>query len=436
MRTKKIETKITINKLSHEGRGIGDVDGKVAFIDEALPGETVLAQLTRCKSRYVEGQALDILENPSPLRTTPKCPHFGVCGGCRLQHIAPEAQLDIKQQAFKEQLEQAGLGNITWLPALKSATWGYRHKARLGVKYVPGKEKALVGFREKNGRYVANLDTCEVLHPNIGHIIDKLSTFITTLAARDAIPQLEIAVADSANAVIIRHLAALSDEDTKAWLQFAAQHHLKLYSQAKGIESIKPLIDGDEAEIYYDLASFDCRFYFYPWQFTQVNPDINNQMVQQAIDWLALNDNDRVLDLFCGIGNFSLPLAKHVQQVVGVEGDELAVSQAKKNASINGISNAEFHVANLFEPIDELAWHQQNFDKILIDPPRAGCKEILRYFKAWQAKKIVYVSCNPATFVRDAATLQQLGFSLKQVGVMDMFPHTQHLEVMGLFEGE
>jgi 23S rRNA (uracil1939-C5)-methyltransferase len=429
--------KATISHLSHEGRGITEIDGKTTFIFGALPGESVSFKYTKRRKQFDEGQAQDV-HTAAIERTTPPCQYFGICGGCSLQHMKHASQISHKQASVLALLKQiADVSPDEILPAITAETLGYRRKARIGVKYVAKKEKVLVGFREKNSPYITNMDQCHTLHPSIGHAIEPLSQLLMTLESKDKIPQLEVAVGDNATAIILRHLAPLSDADKKILMDFFKQQQWHLYLQPKGTDSIHRIYpDEGEERLSYNLPNHQLTLQFHPAQFIQINHSINHQMIDRAIELLNIQKQDRILDLFCGIGNFSLPIAKHCKTLIGVEGDDSAVTQAKANAIDNQLSNTEFYTANLFEDIKHQAWAKQPFDKILLDPPRCGAKEILEQIKQWQPKRIVYVSCHPATLARDAEILTKYGYHLTMTGIMDMFPHTQHVEVMALFENE
>ncbi len=422
-----------ITGLSHEGRGITHIDGKATFVFNALPDEIVMLELKKTRGSFNEAVATEVLKS-SKDRIEPTCAHFGTCGGCALQHAPQQLQIKIKQQALKELLQQqANIQPSQWLPAITDSNTGYRRKARLSVKYVPGKEKVLVGFRERNGRFVANIDQCEVLHPTVGLKITALSDFLMTLEAKSQIPQIEVAVSDNATTLIIRHLEALSTTDEKLISEFGKQHDFNIYLQSGGMETIKPLDAANDTKLFYDLKNQQCRLYFQPQQFIQVNAGINQKMIDAALDLLDLQPDDSVLDLFCGIGNFSIPIAKHCAAVCGVEGDQSAVEQAIYNCKINELDNTEFYYANLFENDYNQHWAGKKYHKILLDPPRAGAKEIIAQFHRWQPEKVVYVSCNAATLARDTALLLEQGYCLAAAGVMDMFPHTQHAEAITLF---
>ena len=320
------------------------------------------------------------------------------------------------------------------LPPLVANIWGYRNKARMGVKYVPGKNKVLVGFREKDSRYLANLVQCEVLHPSVGMHLTDISDMLYKLEARDKIPQIEVAVDDYDTALIIRHLTDLCESDLNQLKQFAEDFKYKLYLQPKGIDTIHQVYPEPPELMHYRLDDYNVELQFEPYQFTQVNSEINKKMIARAIELLEVTKEDNVLDLFCGLGNFTLPIATKCKSIIGVEGDADSIKQAQANAALNDIQNAKFYCANLFEPPYNREWSQQRFDKVLLDPPRTGAKQVIDFFNQWQPQKIVYVSCNPATLARDAALIIEQGYTLQKAGVMDMFPHTQHVESIALFE--
>lgn len=425
-----------ISTLSHEGRGISLINGKKTFIEGALPGEDVEFIYTRRHTRFDEGRIIEII-TPSAERVTPKCPHFSICGGCSMQHLTAAAQIQFKQQVLLEQLEHFG-HNIKpqfILSPLTGPEWGYRYKARLSVKYVDKKSALLIGFHEKNGRYVADLSRCEVLHPSVGLCIENIKNLIMQLSAYREIPQIEIAVADSGTALVFRHLTELTDRDRELLIQFGRQFQFHIYLQpnSPGItHRIFPL-EGEET-LYYVLPAHDLKIYFHPTDFTQINPVINQKMLDVALTLLHVQTTDKVLDLFCGLGNFTLPIAKQCSQVVGIEGDIRMVKKAQENAVRNAINNVQFYGSNLAIPDITQNWAQQHYDKILLDPPRTGALEIIQHFEQWKPQKIVYVSCNPATLARDAGALVDQGYNLISAGVMDMFPHTKHVESIAMFE--
>lgn len=424
----------SIESLSHDGRGVARIEGKTVFIDGALPGERVLAKLVERHRKYDEAAVVEVLQ-AAPQRVEPKCPHAGVCGGCSLQHMEAQAQIDAKQQVLLGNLKHIGkVEPAEVLPPLRGPHWGYRTKARLGAKYVRKKGRMLVGFREKHKPYLAELTRCDVLHPHIGERITELAEMLEGMEARERIPQIEIAVGDDAAALVFRNLDALSDKDQAHLCAYGERTGLHIYLQPAGPDSVY-LLWPETSTLGYGLPDHDLRLQFLPTDFTQVNRDINQSMIKLAIGMLDPQPTDRVLDLFCGLGNFTLPLAQRCAQVVGVEGDMGLVQRARDNAARNGITNAEFHVANLAEDVTIYPWLKQPFDKLLLDPPRSGALEMIPAIAKLGVKRIVYVSCNPASLARDAGLLvNEHGYRLIKAGVMDMFPHTTHVESIALFE--
>ncbi|MFM1891108.1 MAG: rRNA (uracil1939-C5)-methyltransferase [Pseudomonadota bacterium] len=425
-----------ILSLSHDGRGVARIDGKAVFIQGALPGETVTFRYRARRRRHDEGTVLEVLA-ASPDRVGPRCAHFGTCGGCSLQHLAPEAQVRAKQQALLDAL--AHLGKVApeeiFAPLVNQAPWGYRRKARLGVKYVTKKDKVLVGFRERGSSFIADLSECHVLHPRIAQLLLPLGELIGGLSIARQLPQIEVAMDDARLVLIFRVLEPPSAADRQARGAVAARHELAVYLQPGGPESVAPL---DAAlELHYALPDFALDLAFLPSDFTQVNTDINRQMVSRAVDVLAPERADRVLDLFCGVGNFSLPLAVRAGGVVGVEGDSGLVQRARANARRNRLDNAQFFTANLYEPLDGAPWLRERFAKALLDPPRSGAQEVLPLLPRLGVQRLVYVSCYPGTLARDAGLLvAEHGYRLRGAGVMDMFPHTAHVESIAVFERE
>ena len=426
---------LQIHALSHDGRGVArNAEGKTVFVYGALAGETVMARLTQSRKGHDEADAVEVL-SASPDRVEPRCPHFGVCGGCSLQHLAPTAQVAAKQQALLDALKHIGkVSPDTVLdPLVNASPWGYRRKARLGAKYVAKKGKVLVGFRERGTPYVTDLGECHVLHPKIAELLLPLQQLIDGLSIRDRVPQIEVAMDDSQLVLIFRVMEALTATDHDALADFGRQHALFVYLQTGGPDTIAPL--GETAELAYVLPAFDLTLRFLPSDFTQVNTDINRQMVSRALDLLEVGPDEQVLDLFCGVGNFTLPLAKRARRVVGVEGDAGLVERARANAELNGLDNVGFHVANLYEDLERPPWLGEHYDKVLLDPPRSGALEVLEHLPKLGAKRLVYVSCYPGTLARDAGELvHKLGYRLLAAGVMDMFPHTAHVESIALFE--
>ena len=426
-----------IESLTHEGRGIARIDGKTVFVEGALAGERVRFQYTRKRSHLDEAKVLEVLE-PSPLRVTPACRHFGVCGGCSLQHMDPQAQIEHKQAVLMELLQHFGqVQPREVIPPLQGQPYAYRRKARLGVKYVAKKGLVLVGFREKGSHFLTDITECPVLDVSVGKLIVPLREMITTLDAREQIPQIEVAVGDKHTALVFRHLVPLSEHDLNTLLDFARAHSLELYLQPKGNDSVHKIWPENGYErLSYRFDSFDVELLFHPMDFTQVNAGINRRMLPLALELLDPQEDERVLDLFCGLGNFTLPLARRAGHVIGVEGDEAMVVRGRENARHNGLTNIEFYGANLAGEFYNEPWARQGFDKILVDPPRTGALEIIKHFPHFNARRIVYVSCNPATLARDAGELQKQGYTLVKAGVMDMFPHTAHVESIALFEKE
>ncbi|WP_350561471.1 23S rRNA (uracil(1939)-C(5))-methyltransferase RlmD [Psychrobacter sp. CAL346-MNA-CIBAN-0220] len=458
----------TIDGLSHDGRGVavygngfGEADGHVeekhgkkVFVSFALPGESVEVKLTNSRTSFEEGDALQVTANPNPERAVPPCPHFEVCGGCKLQHWQPDAQINFKQSVLAEMLmHQANAEPDTWLAPVVGDRLGYRTKARLGVRYVAKKETALVGFRERSSNFLAELNECHILDPRIGFEIENLKALISSLESRSQIAQLELAMGeylpelpdgDQPVALIVRNLSPLSDADVDKLKVFFAARNWQLYLQSKGVDSIKriALTDNDDmsqqfGRLYYQLPEYDLTYEFIPTDFTQVNLSVNRQMTRLACDLLDLKAGERVLDLFSGLGNFSLPLARLVGEtgsVVGVEGSEAMTLRAAENARRNGINNTEFYSQDLTQDCTDQPWANQGFDALLIDPPRSGAWEIMQYLPKFNAERIVYVSCNPATLARDTKALLEQGYQLTHAGVMDMFCHTGHVESIARFE--
>lgn len=425
---------VTIESLSHDGRGVTHVDGKVVFIDEALPGETLAFVYTDSRKDYAEGKVAKLLTR-SEHRVDPACPHFGVCGGCSFQHVDDGEQIHFKEALLQEQFQRIGKVEIPQIwEALTGPHWGYRTKARMGVKWVAKKGRVLVGFRERRNPFLAEIDSCKVMHPRVGENLLALGEMIAGLSIKDKIPQIEVAIGDQDVVLAFRVLEPPTDADKQRMREFGEQHGLNICLQAKGPDTIVPLDGETEVIPCYTLAEQGVKFNFRPAMFTQVNYDINQKMVSRALDALELSKDDRVLDLFCGLGNFTLPLATLAGQVVGVEGDLPLVKHARENARLNGLDNVEFHVADLSKDVKDLPWCKQKFSKVLLDPSRAGASEVLHNFKNWQPERIVYVSCNPSTLARDTGILvNDLGYKLVKAGVMDMFPQTAHVESIALF---
>ncbi len=423
--------------LSHDGRGVARRDGeggKVTFITGALPGEVVTAEPTARNRHFDEARTIEVVQ-ASPQRVTPRCPHFGVCAGCVLQHLEESQQIVAKQRVLIDNLTRIGhVTPGTVLPPLVGDSWGYRRKGRFSVRRVEKKDKTLVGFRELDPRFVADLSQCLTVIPEIGMKVGVLSEFIETLDGKRDIPQIEFIAGDDAIMLTIRHMQPLSDADRAAWIAFGQAHGLAISLQPGGVESVQPLWPA-EVPLSFKLAPWDVELAFRPLDFIQVNAKLNVQMIAHALALLDAGPDERVLDLFCGLGNFTLPLARTVRNVVGVEGDAGLVARARENAVRNGLENAEFHAADLTQDQRQASWMRQGFDKLLLDPPRSGAIEVLQQLPLKQFKRIVYVSCHPGSLARDAGYLvNEQGFTLVSAGAMDMFPHTAHVESIAVFE--
>ncbi len=420
--------------LSHEGKGVAKLEGKAVFVADALPGERVVMRRVGRHRRFDEAVLEQVLR-ASADRVPAECPHFGLCGGCALQHLVPAAQLAFKQAQLIENL--ARLGEVEPAGVLEPLTgpvWGYRRRARLGVKLVPKKGRVLVGFRERSAPYVADLHECRVLVPPAGALMDPLAALVSALSIVARVPQVEVAVADDACALVLRVLDEPSTADLDLLAAFEREHAVRLYLQPGGIETIRSL-DAAAGPLHYSLPAFGLRIEFEPADFIQVNGALNEAMVARAVELLDGGPGHRVLDLFCGLGNFSLPLATRAGQVVGIEGEQGLVERARGNAARNGLANTAFHASNLAADMSEATWARGGYDRVLLDPPRAGAREVLPVVGASGASRVVYISCHPGSLARDAGILvHEHGFRLAAAGVMDMFPHTTHVEAMAVFE--
>lgn len=425
---------VDVQSLSHEGRGVALVGGKTTFVEGALPGERVRMRYARRRGRFDEGVALEILQEGAG-RVPPRCPHAGICGGCGLQHLHPEAQIRHKQAVLLEQLGHiGGVAPEAVLAPLTGPLWGYRHKARLAVKFVPGKGGVLVGFRERAGPYVADIHSCVVLHPSVGERLPALRELVTGLSVARALPQIEVAVGDERTALVFRHLQPLSDADRVRLQAFATDTGIRVFLQPGGLDSVHPLAPADAPPLSYRLPAFNLELQFSPVDFTQINAAINRAMVDRVVGLMDPGPEDAVLDLFCGLGNFSLPLARRAGRVVGVEGDPGLVERARANARHNGIDNAEFQAQDLTGDL-ERGHLAGGYSQVLLDPPRTGALEAVQRLSLAEVRRLVYVSCNPATLARDAGVLvRERGLRLRAAGVMDMFPHTRHVESLAVFE--
>ena len=420
--------------LSHDGRGVARVDGKAVFVTGALLGETVSAQITNRTRHFDEARMLQV-QVASPDRVTSRCAHFGQCAGCVLQHLAEPMQIAAKQEVLFDNLQRIGhVQPATVLEPLRDAAWGYRRKGRLSVRYVDKKERTVVGFREDNPRFVADLHECHTVIPAIGERLPALSALLDTLDGKRCIPQIEFIAGDDTVALVFRHLEPLNVEDQERLRAFAQQHALAVLLQPGGVDSVQPLWP-EQVALSYAIPGYDLRIAFRPLDFIQVNAGLNLKMIDRALEWLAPQRNERILDLFAGLGNFTLPLARKAGTVVGVEGDAGLVARARDNARQNGIDNAEFHAADLARDLAAEPWMHTGFDKLLLDPPRAGAAQVLAQLPLKGIARIVYVSCHPGSLARDAGFLvRERGFALTAAGAMDMFPHTAHVESIAVFD--
>lgn len=426
-----------IEDMTQEGNGVTRLEGKTVFVAGTLPGEKVKYQQVKFRKTYDEADLVEVLE-ASPDRVEPKCEYFGYCGGCSVQQMDASKQIKYKEKTLIDNLER--IGNVKaeqMLEPLSGPHWHYRRKARLGVKDVPKKGRVLVGFREKRAPYIADIKSCQVLEASVGLKLTDLSEMIEKLSIKAELPQIEVAIGDNAVGLVLRVLKEPSEDDLSIIREFAKLHDFAIWLQPKGPETIYPL-DDHKTQLYYELPDYDTRVNFLPSDFTQVNPELNKKMVKQAVEMLDVKPGQQVLELFAGLGNFTVPLARQVGdegEVVTVEGDATLVARGEDNAKQNGCTNTTGYVANLYEDCTNDPWYGRKFDRVLIDPPRSGAAEILPMIAAAKPEKIVYVSCHPGTLARDAGILvNELGYKLVQAGAMDMFPHTAHVESIALFE--
>jgi 23S rRNA (uracil1939-C5)-methyltransferase len=433
-----VEEIATVASLTHDGEGVVR-EGKTAFVAGALPGERIRFRRTRRHRQHDEAELLEVLE-PSAARVVPRCAHFGICGGCVLQHLSAEAQLEAKQTELRDNLERMGkVSPREWLAPLRGPVWNYRRRARLGSKFVIKKDRVVVGFRERLAPYVAELQRCEVLAAPVGEMIAPLAAMLNGLSIRHRIPQIEAAVADNVVALVLRVLDSPSADDLMRLREFATAHSVRFYLQTGGLDSVSPL-DGAPGEpqeaLRYGLPDFDLKLEFTPTDFVQINAQINQALVARAVELLDLAPGSSVLDLYCGIGNFTLALARNSGRAVGVEGDKGLVDRARHNAGLNEVRNAEFHVADLARPLEPaLPWLRQSYTHVLLDPPRAGASEVLASISRLNPQRVLYISCHPGSLARDLGLLvHEHGMSLVAAGVLDMFPHTTHVESLAILE--
>ncbi|MDE1248753.1 23S rRNA (uracil(1939)-C(5))-methyltransferase RlmD [Vibrio aestuarianus] len=424
-----LETKhqtVLIERLDHQGAGIAYQQKKPIFIDGALPGEQVLIQLSESKSKFFRGQLIKVLK-PSEQRIDAFCPHYSQCGGCDLQHLTHEAQIEHKQQTLSQLMAKFAGQTLTLSEPVSGPDKGYRRRARISLLWDKKQQQLLFGFRKKQSKQIVNITDCSVLEPQLNQLLAPLKALLTTFKQQEQLGHVELVLGEQGAVIVLRHLKALAPEDKQALLEFAAQHQATLYvvPQSEQLE----ILSGKEAT----YSEGGVIIPFLPSNFIQVNRYVNQKMVEQAMDWLQISPEDRVLDLFCGLGNFSLPIAKRAQFVVGVEGVDEMVTQAQQNATHNNINNIAFYQANLEQDLSSQEWAKEKFAKVLLDPARAGAVGIVDQLSRLGAKSVVYVSCNPATLARDSQSLISQGYKLVKLGMLDMFPHTSHLESMALF---
>ncbi|MCB4359216.1 23S rRNA (uracil(1939)-C(5))-methyltransferase RlmD [Quatrionicoccus australiensis] len=425
-----------IESLDHEARGITRLEGKTVFVDGALPGETVEYASFRRKSSYELAHLVRVLK-PSNARVEPSCPHFGICGGCAMQHMDHSAQVAAKQRVLENSLWHVGrVRPESVLPPVHGAPWGYRHRARLGVRRLGNKGGVLVGFHEWRSSYIADIKTCAVLAPHVSALLMPLRALVDSLSIADRLPQIDISVGEHCTALLLRILEPLKAADEKLLRAFADQHNVILYLQPKGPDTAYRFYPLPGPRLSYTLPEFDLELDFRPTDFTQVNHAVNRVLVRRSLRLLDAQPGERIADMFCGLGNFTLPIARSGASVVGVEGSEALVRRGRENAEANGLAGlVEFGVANLFECTEASLAALGHFDKMLIDPPREGAMELVKAIGADGPRRIVYVSCNPATLARDAAVLVNThGYRFVSAGAFNMFPHTSHVESIAVFE--
>jgi 23S rRNA (uracil1939-C5)-methyltransferase len=425
----------TITSATHDGRGITSVSGKKVFVAGALPGETVSFIRRKSHRNYDEAELLQV-ELASADRIEPRCAAFGRCGGCALQHVDEHYQRTIKEQALQGSMQRIGkVEPETWLQPMAGPAWSYRRRARLAVKDVPAKGRVLVGFRERHAPFITDMHRCEVLAEPLADWIDPLSDLIASLSVRARVPQIELAVAENGIALVFRVLDAPSAADIDQLIRFGTANDCRIYLQTGGLDTVAMIhpAGGDES-LYYTLPEFDIRIDFEPVDFVQINSDINRRMVHFAIEQLRLDPEHRVLDLFCGIGNFSLPMARHAGRVLGIEGETSLVNRATGNAARNALDNVEFRVADLGKIDGSETWVKEGWHRVLLDPARSGAAEVVARMGLLHPERIVYVSCHPGTLARDAGILvHEQGYLLESAGIIDMFPHTAHVESIAVF---
>lgn len=437
--TRPQEETARIEAVTHDGRGVADLSGKKVFVTGALTGEVVRFRRRKRRRNLDEAELLEVLES-SAARVAPRCAVYGTCGGCSLQHTSVAEQREIKQRALHDSLARIGrVEPRRWLsPVVGDAgtgDWHYRRRARLAVKEVAGKGRVLVGFRERRARYLTDMHRCEILAKPVDDLVDPLSELVGALSISRRVPQIEVAVAENAVALLFRVLDPPSEDDRDKLADFAARHRVQVLLQTGGLDSIVPLYPESPLEpLRYALPDYGVTIQFDVSDFVQINARVNRRMVSEALRLLDAGSGDRVLDLFCGIGNFSLPLARTAGHVLGIDLESQQVGRARQNAQDNGIDNCEFHCADLDRVDGSEAWCRAGWDRVLLDPARSGAAAVVGAIEKTGASRIVYVSCNPGTLARDAATLvTDKGYVLEAAGIIDMFPHTAHVEAMAVF---
>jgi 23S rRNA (uracil1939-C5)-methyltransferase len=427
-----------VDALNHDGWGVVRA-GKTVFVAGALPGETVEYLVRRSERSHDEAQLLKVIE-PAADRVKPRCAHFGVCGGCSLQHLAPASQLAIKDAMLRETLKRIGkVEPLQWLPPLSGEPWGYRRRARLGARFVNARGRSMVGFREKMSSFVADIECCEVLVPQVGNLVAALSKLVTQLSIPTRIPQIEVAAGDGVTVLVLRVLSPLNETDRARLADFESEHGVRWLLQSGRPDQLETL-RGSVPALSYDLPAYGLKLAFEPADFIQVNGEMNRLLIDRVLQLLELDPEAEVLDLFCGLGNFTLPLATRARRVVGVEGEAGLIARARANADSNGLTNVAFHVANLAgedaaQRCLSLA-QGGRYSHILVDPPRTGAVDVLPALAAMKPRRLVYVSCHPGTLARDLGILVEThGFSLQSAGIVDMFPHTSHVESVAVLDG-
>ncbi|MEO8309246.1 MAG: 23S rRNA (uracil(1939)-C(5))-methyltransferase RlmD [Pseudomonadota bacterium] len=428
-----------VDGLNHDGWGVTRRDGKAVFVAGALPGETIEYRVRRRQRNFDEAELVRVIE-PAADRIVPGCAHFGTCGGCALQHLAPHSQLQIKDAMLREALRRIGkVEPAQWLAPLSAEPWGYRRRARLGARFVHSRDRSMVGFRERMSSFVADIERCPVLVPQVGNLVGQLSTLISRLSIPTRIPQIEVAAGDDCVVLVLRILSPLTDADRAALLEFEQRHQVRWLLQPGGPATLEPL-QGAIPQLWYGLPAYGLRMAFEPADFIQVNGAMNQRLISHVLELLRLDAGSEVVDLFCGLGNFTLPMATRVHRVLGMEADAGLIARAQANAVANGLSNAQFVAVNLAgEDAGQrclAAAAKGPWSHVLLDPPRTGAMDILPAIAKLAPRRVVYVSCHPGSLARDLGILiTEHGFTLAAAGIVDMFPHTSHVESVAVLDG-